>query len=144
MHRTLRLFAFLLAAIFLYAGVLKILDPVQFARDVDNYKLLPWPAAVALGFFLPWLEIFCGLALITRRLYRGATLTLMGLTIVFIMASVIAKGRGLDITCGCFGHASDHWSFGWHLALDFAILAGLAFLLLGQDWGKKPARESRE
>ena len=127
----LRVLDFLIAAIFIYAGVLKILEPVQFARDIDNYKMLPWPAAVAFGFYLPWLEIFCGLALIFRRLYRGSLFILTGLTVAFIVASIIAKSRGLDISCGCFGHVSQGWSFGWHMALDFGLLAMLGLLLLG-------------
>ncbi len=125
----LPILAVIVAGVFIYAGILKVIDPVQFARDVDNYKMLPWPVAVALGFYLPWLEIFCGLALIIRRLYRGAVVLLAGLTIVFIVASIIAKARGLDISCGCFGHASQGWSFGWHMVLDFALLAGLVALL---------------
>ena len=116
-------------ATFIYAGILKVVDPVQFARDIDNYKMLPWPATVAFALYLPWLEILCGLALIIRRLHRGAVLLLIGLTIVFIVASIIAKARGLDISCGCFGHASKGWSFGWHLLLDLGILAALVVLV---------------
>ena len=122
---------FLVAAIFIYAGVLKILDPVQFARDIDNYKMLTWPVAVGLGFYLPWLEIFCGLALIFRRTYRGSILILVSLTIAFIAASIAAKTRGLDISCGCFGHISQGWSFGRHMALDLAILIALLILSFG-------------
>ena len=136
----LRILDFIIAAIFIYAGILKVLDPVQFARDIDNYKMLPWPAAVALAFYLPWLEILCGLALVFRRLYRGAVLLLIGLTIVFILASVIAKSRGLDISCGCFGHASQGWSFGGHMVLDFGLLAALVILLVAQK-REIPARE---
>jgi uncharacterized membrane protein YphA (DoxX/SURF4 family) len=58
----------IVAGIFIYAGVLKVLDPVQFAHDIDNYKILPWPISAALAFYLPWLEIFCGLALVVRFL----------------------------------------------------------------------------
>jgi len=47
---------------------------------------------------------------------------------IFIVASVIAKARGLDITCGCFGHASKYLSFFGHLALDFVLLAVLGAL----------------
>jgi hypothetical protein len=32
------------------------------------------------------------------------------------------------ITCGCFGHASQNWSFPTHLALDLGILTALAAL----------------
>ena len=133
-----RILDFLVGGLFIYAGVMKAFDPVGFARDIDNYKLLPWPVAVALGLYLPWLEIFSGLALITRRLYRGALLILAGLMIVFIAASMIAKARGLDISCGCFGHVSKGWSFGWHLALDFGILGGLIALWFVSRLNGKP------
>src|SRR5436853_7919267 len=115
----------IVAAVFIYAGAIKVLDPIRFAGDIDNYKILPWAVGVRLAFYLPWLEIFCGLALITRRLYRGGLSILTALVSVFIVASIVAKARGLDITCGCFGHASKNWSFTAHLALDFVLLAML-------------------
>src|SRR6266513_995683 len=123
-----RIVALIIGGIPLYARVIKALDPIAFANDIDNYKILPWPLAVRLAFYLPWLEMLCGLALILRFFCRGGLFILTGLTFVFIAASVIAKVRGLDITCGCFGHASKNWSFSGHLALDLAILAALLAL----------------
>ena len=123
-----RIVALIIGAIFIYAGVIKAMDPVAFANDIDNYQILPWPLAIRLAFYLPWLELLCGLALILRFFYRGGLFILTGLTFVFIAASVIAKVRGLDITCGCFGHASKNWNFSGHLALDLAILAALSAL----------------
>jgi putative oxidoreductase len=118
-----RIVDFIVAGIFIYAGALKALDPVQFASDIDNYKILPWPVCVALAFYLPWLEILCGLGLVFRFFYRGALSILTALIMVFILATIAAKVRGLDITCGCFGHASKNWSFTAHLALDLILLA---------------------
>src|SRR5438105_11418758 len=118
----------IVAGIFIYAGAIKALDPVQFANDIDNYKILPWPISVALAFYSPWLEIFCGVALVVRLLYRGALSMLTALILVFTLATIAAKARGLDITCGCFGHASQNWSFPAHLAVDLAILAALLAL----------------
>src|SRR6266480_316153 len=123
-----RIAEFIVGGIFIYAGVIKALDPIRFASDIDNYKILPWAVSVRLAFYLPWLEILCGLALIARRLYLGALSILTALLVIFIVASIVAKARGLDITCGCFGHASKNWSFSVHLALDFAILAALMAL----------------
>jgi len=107
---------------------LRLADPVQFANDIDNYKILPWPISVGLAFYLPWLEMFCGLALILRRLYLGGLSILTGLVAVFLVATIAAKVRGLDITCGCFGHASQNWNFPTHLAIDLAILGALLAL----------------
>ena len=123
-----RIVALIVGGIFIYAGVIKAIDPLRFAIDIDNYKMLPWAIGVRLAFYLPWLEMLCGLALILRFFYRGGLLILTALTSIFIAASIIAKVRGLDITCGCFGHASKNWSFTTHLALDFAILIALIAL----------------
>ena len=126
----------IVAGIFIYAGAIKALDPVQFASDIDNYKILPWPISVALAFYLPWLEIFCGFALVVRLLYRGALSILTALILVFTLATVAAKVRGLDITCGCFGHASQHWSFPAHLLTNLAILAALLALCVSNRSAK--------
>jgi uncharacterized membrane protein YphA (DoxX/SURF4 family) len=108
---------------------LSLASPAEFANDIDNFKLLPWPVSVALAFYLPWLEIFCALGLVFRFLYRGALSILTLSVVVFTLAIIAAKVRGLDITCGCFGHASQHWSFPSHLATNLAILAALVVLL---------------
>jgi putative oxidoreductase len=124
-----RILAILVGGLFIYAGAIKALDPIGFANDIDNYKTLPWMIAAGLAFYLPWLEIFCGLALIFRVLYRGGLSILGALTLVFIVVSVVAKARGLDISCGCFGHPGKNLSFAWHLLIDFAILTALMILL---------------
>ena len=134
-----RFVALIIGGIFIYAGLIKAMDPVAFAHDIDNYKILPWQLAVRLAFYLPWLEMLCGLALILGFFYHGGLFILTGLTFVFIAASVIAKVRGLDITCGCFGHASKNWNFTGHLALDIAILIALIAL-----WISNPTSAARE
>jgi putative oxidoreductase len=123
-----RIAEFIVGGIFIYAGVIKALDPIGFASDIDNYKILPWTISVRLAFYLPWLEIFCGLALIARRLYLGGLSILTALASIFISATIAAKIRGLDITCGCFGHASKNWSFTAHITLDLSLLAALIAL----------------
>jgi uncharacterized membrane protein YphA (DoxX/SURF4 family) len=123
-----RIIAILIGALFVYAGAVKIIDPAAFARDIDNYKILPWQPSVWLAFYLPWLEVLAGLALIMRVLFRGAVLIVTGLMIVFVVASIVAKSRGLDVSCGCFGHASQYLNFTWHLVLDFLLLGGLLLL----------------
>jgi len=123
-----RIVDLIVAGVFIYAGAIKALDPVQFASDIDNYKIFPWPISVALAFYLPWLEIFCGFALVVRLLYRGALSILTTLILTFTLVTIAAKVRGLDITCGCFGQASQNWSFPSHLATNLAILAALVVL----------------
>ncbi len=121
---------FLVGAVFIYAGVLKAMAPLRFASDIENYHLLPWAFGVRLAFYLPWLEMLCGLGLLTRRLYAGSIAILSALLAVFIAASVIARARGIDVSCGCFGTAGSNLGFAGHLAIDFGMLALL--LLLGR------------
>ncbi len=123
-----RLLAFVAGAIFVYAGVIKLLDPLRFASDITNYQILPWAGAVWLAFFLPWLELWCGLALIFHRLFRGAVVLTVSMMLIFIGASIVAKVRGIDVSCGCFGSASSNLSFTSHLVLDFCLLAVLLLL----------------
>src|SRR6266487_1948863 len=125
----------IIAGVFIYAGAIKALDPIRFANDIDNYKTLPWAISVRLAFYLPWLEIFCGLALIARRLYFGGLSILTALVSIFVVATLAAKIRGIDISCGCFGHVSKNWSFPTHLALDLVLLIFI-LLLLGRARGQ--------
>jgi len=58
---------------------------------------------------------------------------LTALIAVFIGVTIAAKLRGLDITCGCFGHASEHWSFPQHMAVDLSIFIALAALWFANE-----------
>lgn len=163
-HIVWRIVDLILGAMFIFAGIAKILNldqliadlqhlrfasafadlgnlllasPAEFASDIDNYKILPWPASVALAFYLPWLEILCALGLVFRFFYRGALSILTALIVGFTLATIAAKVRGLDITCGCFGHASQNWSFPAHLVTNLAILSGLLLLFFKATSGNR-------
>jgi uncharacterized membrane protein YphA (DoxX/SURF4 family) len=123
-----RILTILTGAIFIYAGTIKAVNPLRFANDISNYHLLPWPIGVRLAFYLPWLEIISGLAVLTGVLRRGAVAVLGSMMCVFIAASVIAKARGINVSCGCFGVASEKLSFASHLALDALILGAIIAL----------------
>lgn len=122
--------------LFIYAGWLKVGDPAAFARDISNFHMVPWTVGAAMAFYLPWLEMICGAALFLGRLRAGAIAILTALTALFIAASVVARLRGINVNCGCFGTASKDMSFGSHLALDVAILGALAVLWY---WQRTPS-----
>ena len=117
-----------LGVLFIYAGVLKALDPPAFFKAIENYQMLPPTAAAAAAYALPYLEIFCGTALVVRRLHAGALALLTGLMLVFIAALLAAWLRGLEIDCGCFGAGDGRIYYGLALGRDLALLAGLGFL----------------
>ena len=126
-----------IAAIFIYAGISKALTPLRFATDIDNFHILPWRMAPLMAFYLPWLEIICGMALLFLRFDRGALLILCTLTFVFAFALISARIRGIDISCGCFGHGARDLSFASHLMLNVGIMVAILLLL------KAPAARER-
>jgi putative oxidoreductase len=117
-----------LAAIFIYAGVLKIADPAHFTQEIDNYQMLPYLLVTLLAVILPWVEVMCGILLIFGKWLRGASLILMAMNIVFIIAISAALLRGLDISCGCFGAGASEKVGIRKIVEDIIFLAGAAFV----------------
>lgn len=118
-----------LAAVFIYAGALKLSDPARFATEIEGYRLLPQtlPGAgvgawVAVG--LPWLEVVVGLAILLPVTVRAAALWQATLMAVFIVALASAWWRDLDITCGCFGASDNAVNFPWLIGRDLLLLVG--------------------
>lgn len=96
---------FFFGGVFVYAGILKAIDPMSFLDDIRSFDLLgdPWAAWLAMG--LPWLEILAGLAVMSGFLRSGGMLILNASLVMFLIAISIAWWRGIDIRCGCFGHS---------------------------------------
>jgi uncharacterized membrane protein YphA (DoxX/SURF4 family) len=94
--------AIALGIVFVAAAVSKIVDPPGFAHEVANYRLMPGGAVHALALFLPWLELFAGLALVTGIARRSAVLVVLVLLAVFIGGLSINLARGRPVDCGCF------------------------------------------
>ena len=90
-------------ALFLFSGVVKLKDPIFFSEVVRNYRLVGDPIAPAMALFIPWIEIFSGIAVMVDRFVRGGSFLLTGCLILFTLAIAVSWARGLDITCGCFG-----------------------------------------
>ncbi len=122
--------AVILGVVFVYAGALKAWDPLRFAHDMQNFHIVPWSLGVRLAFYLPWLEILAGLALLSGILRPGALAILSALMIVFIAATISARLRGINLDCGCFGSVGKGLSFTSHILIDGAILAGLIVLVV--------------
>ena len=120
--RFVLILTWLVAAIFIFAGVSKMIDPSTFARDIDNYRLLPYLLVTLMAIILPWLEVFCGIFLIIGKLKKGAAFTLLVLTFMFIIAIGSAVARGLDITCGCFSNTIEGTKVGFTRLIEDGIL----------------------
>lgn len=95
----------ILGLVFLYAGLLKVADPLKFADAIYAFQLLPRPCLIPLALGLPMIEILSGILLITGWQRRIGALAILCLSIVFAIAIASALARGLVINCSCFGEA---------------------------------------
>jgi uncharacterized membrane protein YphA (DoxX/SURF4 family) len=120
--------AWMIGLVFIYAAVLKIANPADFAQNIKYYKILPPLAVNATALLLPWWELCAGAALFLPAWRRAAAVIAFFMTCVFIAAVTSAVIRGLDISCGCFGQYSTKVGVKL-LAFDFAILFAAGFIL---------------
>lgn len=129
-------FRLLLAAIFIYAAVQKIGKPLAFADEIRNYGVVDYgPPLYIMAIVLPWIELLCGISLVTGVGVRGAALILVGLNAMFL--AVIAKktigymGDGtpflkIYFDCGCgFGE-----TYAWKKLLEDAVYLLVSLALL--------------
>ncbi len=111
-----------LAVVFLLAGSKHYAHVPLFVAMIHDYRILPFPAAVALGEFVPRLELLLGMFLLFGRWLAEVYLVVTGLVVMFLLAAVLALVRGLDISCGCWGADSPPISW-WHAMFLMVILA---------------------
>jgi uncharacterized membrane protein YphA (DoxX/SURF4 family) len=121
----------ILGVVFLYACAAKIAHPAAFAAIIADYQLLPAPLAAPTAVIFPWLEAFCGLALVCGRFEKGAALLVGLMMAVFIGITLYNGYRGLNVACGCFSlAAAKPTNIGLHILRNLVILAAAAWVLL--------------
>jgi uncharacterized membrane protein YphA (DoxX/SURF4 family) len=95
--------AIALGIVFLAAGILKAVDPDEFARQIATYGIVPERAARPAAYLLIPVEIALGAALVIGYRTRIAALLTSALLIVFMAATAYAWSQGRTEGCGCFG-----------------------------------------
>jgi uncharacterized membrane protein YphA (DoxX/SURF4 family) len=127
----------ILAAVFIYAALQKIDKPLMFADEIGMYGILgPGPLLNVFAIILPWIELICGLALLTGVFIRGAALILAAMNLVFIVviayrtAGIMsAEGtplRHVYFDCGCgFGP-----TYAWKKLIEDAFLFAFSVVIL--------------
>jgi uncharacterized membrane protein YphA (DoxX/SURF4 family) len=99
------------AAVLIFAAVQKIWMPLEFARLIREYHLLPDQVLNLVAVVLPWLEIVCGLCFLSGLWLMGTAVLLSSLNIIFVIAIayrawLIMSSTGvgffdLSYDCGC-------------------------------------------
>jgi uncharacterized membrane protein YphA (DoxX/SURF4 family) len=98
---------------FIWTGISKILEPIDFLKLLLQYRVLPddmpWVVnSLAVG--LPYVEVVCGILLLAGVAVRGTSLLLLGMLVAFTAAVI------------------------WR-ALDFYAQGGVAFCSIKFDCG---------
>ncbi|MEN8661119.1 MAG: MauE/DoxX family redox-associated membrane protein [Lentimonas sp.] len=112
------------AGTFLLAALPKIGDPLAFAQAVAGFQLINGVLAHYVAIILPWFELIVGIGLVVPAIRRASGACISLLLITFIGLHASAWQRGLDISCGCFGTATEPTT-----NYSLLILRNLLFLI---------------
>lgn len=139
-----------LGVTFIYMGSVKAADPVEFLKQLHQFRMLPETPPVflnATAIVLPWIEVVVGTALLIGLHVRGAALAAVIMLAVFTPAILI---RALDIRaqtgvsffeikfdCGCGGGPVIIWT---KLLSNFGLLLLAVYALLSRSDRFMPAR----
>lgn len=112
-----------LGAVFIYAGILKIREPVAFAGSVAAYQILPYYLNYLVAATIPWVEAVCGILLIVGYRVKAAAGIVAAMNVLFIVLLASTIVRGLDIDCGCFRQGGEKTSAWVAILRDVFFLA---------------------
>lgn len=117
-----------LGLVFIYAGILKIRDPIAFAGSVAAYKLLPYFLNYLVAATIPWVEVTCGTLLVIGVRVRATAGIVAAMNILFIFLLTSTIMRGLDIDCGCFRQGGEKTSAWIAIIRDIFFLSAALIL----------------
>lgn len=122
-----------IAIAFVYAGVIKICSPQPFADSIASFKLLPSMFISLLALGLPPFEIAAGGLLLAGPRKRVASLSILLLSLIFILALGQAVARGLEVDCGCFGSGPPSRFKTWLALIRDLFVAGAAWMVYRRE-----------
>jgi uncharacterized membrane protein YphA (DoxX/SURF4 family) len=124
------LIRFSIGSIFLYAGMVKLLDPKAFAKVISQYDLIPESLLPQVAIGLPVLEVLAGFGLVFA--IRGSLGVIFGLLTMFVFVLWYGILRHLDIDCGCFSQdeLKSHASLWNAFYRDLVMIAAVVYLYI--------------
>ena len=127
----------ILAGIFIYSGVIKLMSPAAFAEIIAGFGLLPDALVLPAAVILPLAELVAGVGLVFA--IRGSLSAITVMLVLFIAILGYGISLGLDIDCGCFGPEDPEQAYKGlkaALARDVVMMAAAAFVY----WSRGRAR----
>lgn len=130
-----RLVRVILATIFLWSGLAKLIDPASFAVIIEAFGLIPESLTMQIAVGLPVLEILLAIGLLLD--ISGSLTIITGLLFMFMAILIYGILIGLDVDCGCFGSEIFH-GLRPTLYRDIMMMMGVVYLYLWRYY--RPAK----
>ena len=124
--------AYIVAAVFVLAGLAKLGDISAFSDAVAAFGILPLFAVNIFAMVLPWVEILSGVCVFAPRWRNEGLLLTVALNVIFIIAAGVAMAKGINTDCSCFGFMSRFEKVGLGLIIRDCVFIALA--LFGVDY----------
>lgn len=122
----IRVLQIFLGILFIYSGILKILNLFEFSLTVAKYGILPEKLINLFSTILPFFELVSGFFLLSGFFIQGASLIISFLLFIFIVAVSYVISKGLSFECGCFEILGKEPKTGILLILRNIILMALS------------------
>jgi putative oxidoreductase len=117
-----------LGGIFVYAGITKLANPLQFSAAMEGYQILSPHGVIWFTRIIPWLEIILGVGLFLGFRIRFFAASAGTLLFLFFVIMGVTYLRGIEADCGCFG-VGERIS-AWTLLRDAFFIAPAVYLFL--------------
>jgi len=115
-----------LAGVFGWSGLHKVIDPAGFSLSVFRVHLIPYAVVNVVSLWIAWLEFTCAIVLLFIPRFRVAALWLvLCLLIVFSLGLGINLILGSHMACGCFSSSPMAHPISW---LELLKNLGLIFV----------------
>lgn len=117
-----------LAFIFIYAGLVKLMNPQAFAHALAQFELIPDGLLPIVALGLPGVELLAGLGLAFDLRFCMTAILVMLTGFLLILGYAILKD--LDIDCGCFtlDELTERTSVKMAFFRDLLMVAAICFL----------------
>jgi len=123
-----------LAAVFLFAGLVKSTASEQFLVALAPFTFVPEALLSPISFWLPIGEVLIGLLLLIPQTHRFGAALALALLLVFIGVLAWALSQGIVVSCSCFGEDDEPSAWKMMVAiLRDLIFAGMALWLILQE-----------
>lgn len=126
-----------LGSVFIYASIHKIMEPAAFAKVIYGYYLFPGASINLIAIVLPFIELLCGICLVTGIMPVSSAIITGAMLLSFIVAISINLARGQEFDCGCFSVTSSSHSSAVELLIRDSFYFAVSLYIIIFRSGRK-------